>query len=53
MLLHSMAPLHTAAATVQHAAVGAAPNAAPKKSSNTARCDTRRFSQFSASIFFF
>ncbi|XP_047048039.1 uncharacterized protein LOC124653028 [Lolium rigidum] len=42
MLLHSMAPLHTAAAAVQHAAVGAAPNAAPKKSSNTARCDTRR-----------
>ncbi|CAM0952446.1 unnamed protein product [Alopecurus aequalis] len=44
MLLHSMAPVHTAAA--QHAAVGAAPNAAPKKSSSSTsvatRCDTRR-----------
>ncbi|KAM3258983.1 hypothetical protein ACQJBY_050631 [Aegilops geniculata] len=45
-MLHSMAPLHAAAATAQHAAVGAAPgrDAAPKKNGGTvpARRETRR-----------
>ncbi|XBH93473.1 hypothetical protein VPH35_084382 [Triticum aestivum] len=45
-MLHSMAPLHAAAATAQHAAVGAAPgrDAAPKKNGGCvpANRDTRR-----------
>ncbi|XP_020199146.2 uncharacterized protein [Aegilops tauschii subsp. strangulata] len=45
-MLHSMAPLHAAAATAQHAAVGAAPSrdAAPKKNGGSvpAGRDTRR-----------